>query len=62
MDDNNQGDIKRNFDLPYAIAVECETSIRQKLDFWRLRTLAIVLRQSPKQIKNFEGRYEKPLN
>lgn len=62
MDPDDINHPTKAYDIPYALAVECETSMRQKLDFWRLRTLAIILRQAPKQIKNFEERYKNPLN
>jgi hypothetical protein len=50
------------FPLPYPLVVENENSVRQKIDFWRLRTLAIVMRQPPNEIKKFESRYDKALN
>ena len=50
------------FAVPYPVMVEAEQACRQKNDFWRLRTIAIVLRQTPAQIKSFEERYPEPLN
>ena len=50
------------FPLPYAMVVDAETTMRQKEDFWRLRVLATVLRQTPDQIKKFKERYNGALN
>jgi hypothetical protein len=50
------------YSLPYSLVVEYENSIRQKIDFWRLRTIAVVLRQPPDAIKSFSDRYKDSLN
>ena len=50
------------FTIPYTVMVQAQEECRQKVDFWRLRTIANVLRQTPAQIKSFEERYTEPLN
>lgn len=61
MDETKKNEGK-DFNIPYSLIVECENEVRQKMDFWRLRTLAIILRQTPNEIKKFESRYQTPIN
>lgn len=50
------------FPIPYQMVVESETAIRSKSDFWRFRVLSNILRQTPRQIEQFQKRYENCIN
>jgi hypothetical protein len=60
MEENNDKPVF--FALPYAMTVSGQEQVRPKEDFWRLRVIATVLRQTPAQIKSFKERYNSNLN
>lgn len=48
---------KPKFSIPYAMAIEGETSVRDQAEGWKFRVLTNTIRQTPTQIKKVEERY-----
>ena len=62
MDDKPDNQKAPEFSIPYPMIVAGETEARNKTDFWRFRMIANILRQTPKQIEQFEKRYNHSVN